>query len=43
MNFQREMASKWQGGQEAMGLEVRLQGSDPRARVWSEVDGIAEA
>ena len=24
-----------------MGVEVRLQGSDPRARIWSEVDGRA--
>ena len=24
-------------------MEVRLQGSDPRARVWSEADGRAEA
>lgn len=26
-----------------MGVEVRLQGSDPRARIWLEVDGRAEA
>ena len=26
-----------------MGVEVRLQGSDPGARIWSEVDGRAEA